>query len=243
MRIKSVNDTKRIIDVGQCFTKMIAVIHLFQFSKHIVVFLSCFFGHLLYVKSQLCGEFFFTDATDAVVFICHRDVVQLVELAENTHLRELRDARDEDELQVVVHLLERAEEVLEPLSRQIRLFLVTYTMQDKVIILINDNDSTPTGLLVGKTEQILHSEIGICYAWRYSILRFIASERTIYQPVKLIDSAQVAGTEVEPQHRMFFPTPIGCGNKQLWLLYPVFCRKRLEELTTSFENRSQCGTQ
>ena len=69
---------------------MITVILLFQMYTG---FLVCFLGlgHLFNINLQLRAQFLFGDAADSTVIIPHADILQVIQLAEDTHLAEFAD--------------------------------------------------------------------------------------------------------------------------------------------------------
>ena len=60
----------------------------------------------VYLCQRLLGS-----AADSAEVIAHADILQIVQLAEDTHLAELADAGDEKEAEILPHTLERAEEI------------------------------------------------------------------------------------------------------------------------------------
>ena len=108
--VECVKQAEGIVDVGHVLAEMIAIVHSLQFYECLVATFTQLLRQPFDIRVQLSGEFFLGDAAECLVVGGHRDVVEVVERAEDAHLRELGDAGDEDELQVVVEGLEWTEE-------------------------------------------------------------------------------------------------------------------------------------
>ena len=102
-----------------------------------------------------CGHLIFCDAADGGELRIHGDVRQVVDGGEDAQLRELRDTRDKAEtnhrltrLQGLVELLHHFAELGEVL------FLVKH-LEQRGVVLIDDQHYLPARLLVGTTNQTL----------------------------------------------------------------------------------------
>ena len=176
-----------------------------------------------------------TDAAYSGVVVSNGYILQLVEFAEHTHLGKLGYTSYECELYVVVHFLERPEEVLEARSGHFGLFPIAQGMKYEIVVLVNQHHSPLAGMLVADAENILHPDIGVWYIWFYVIFFLIYSQGAVYQGVQLLNCAHVAGTKVEAYYRVLLPFPVGGGYEKLWLLYAIVACKRLKQVSTSLE--------
>ena len=109
--IEGVEQAERVIDVGTMLAEMITVIPLFQMNTCFLESFVVRFGHPLDVRFQFRQQLLLGDAADSAEVIAHADILQIVQLAEDTHLAELADAGDEKEAEILPHTLEGAEEI------------------------------------------------------------------------------------------------------------------------------------
>ena len=91
--------------------EMITVILLFQVGTCLLEGLVVRLGHPLDVRLQFRQQLLLGDAADSTEVITHANVLQIVQFAEDTHLAELADARDEKETEILPHPLEGTEEI------------------------------------------------------------------------------------------------------------------------------------
>ena len=107
--VERLEQAEGVVYVGLALAEVVAVVVGLQLGQHRVVALPLASGHQLDVGPQSGDKFLLRDAADGLIDRHHRDIVQVVELREDAHLREFRDASDEDELQVAVLALQRHE--------------------------------------------------------------------------------------------------------------------------------------
>ena len=103
---------------------------------------------------------------------------------------------------MIVLGLQRSEHILEAVTRSIHLLLVAQSMQDEVVVFVDQHHYAFAGLFMQLTQKVGHANVSILYIGLDTILSFIAFQRLIYQRVQLLDGLQVTGTEVKPQYRV-----------------------------------------
>ena len=92
-------------------------------------------------------QFRLGNSTNSGIVRHHRDILQIVQLAENAELCKLVDSCDENEPQVWVKALYRAVEIPHYLPEDRQLTLVVHHVQQRRVIFINDDDGLLAGLL------------------------------------------------------------------------------------------------
>ena len=79
--------------------------------------------------SHLCQHLLLRDATDGSIGFKHTDVVDVVQLAKDTQLRELGDARQEDEAQVGIAGFQRRLEVTHRVAQSLQLPILMHHVE------------------------------------------------------------------------------------------------------------------
>ena len=124
-----------------------------------------FFSQKLNVGVQLGDKFFVGDAAERLIGRHQGNVAEVVEGAEDAHLRELGYAGDENELQVVVEGLEGAEEGGEALSHTFLQLAVANAVEHEGVVLIDEDNGRAARLAVsllhdGDEPQIVSLVLG-----------------------------------------------------------------------------------
>ena len=120
-------------------------------------------GHLTYGVGKDAVQFLFGDAQQGVVAMRERDVVGLVEAAEHRHLRELGDAREQHEAQVVVGGLEDGEETLQQVAVPGQQLLVVgiarlQEVEQRLVVLVDEHHHLLPRLLVDGGNQATEAQ-------------------------------------------------------------------------------------
>jgi len=115
------------------------------------------FSHLLDTLTEILRQFTLGNTTTATVFILQRENLEIVQLAEDAELTELRDARDEYKANVSLLLLQGAEEIPHDVADGLLQVFVTYRIMHWSIILIDENNNLFTGLSSSCQQDILET--------------------------------------------------------------------------------------
>ena len=105
--------TEGVVNVEHLAVKVVAVVAVLQFERHLLSRHVIFFGHLGHLAAQAVVQFVLRDAAQGLESGTHADVVGLVKAAEHAHLRELGHAREQHKLQMRVGRLEGGVEAFE----------------------------------------------------------------------------------------------------------------------------------
>ena len=84
--VESIQQTERIIDIGQAIAEMIAVVLSFQSLHHLFLRTMVNGCHIPDWLGEISPELILSDAAKGLVAGVHTNVVRLVEAAEHTHL-------------------------------------------------------------------------------------------------------------------------------------------------------------
>ena len=103
------------------------------------------------------------DAADGRVPWHHRDVLEVVQLAEYAELGELVYPRDEHEPQVRVKALDRAIEVPHYLPHRNQPLLVVHHVQQRCVIFINYYDRLLAGIFDSRFDKVLKSRVDVIF--------------------------------------------------------------------------------
>ena len=140
---------------------MVAVIIFGEPREHLVVTHALALGQQLHVAPHRGRQLCLADAADGGEPVGHGYVVEVVQLAEDAELRKLRDASDEHELQPRVEHLQRTVEVLHQEPQLAQVLLLVHHVEQRSVILVDDDHNLLPRLLVGFHHEILQADIGI----------------------------------------------------------------------------------
>ena len=101
--LESVEEAERVVYPRGVRAEMVSVIVLLQLCAGLFVGLSVVQREGPDVLIEVPEELGFAHAADVGVLLPHGDVLQVIEVAEDTDLAELRDPREECEADVSVH--------------------------------------------------------------------------------------------------------------------------------------------
>ena len=97
---------------------------------------------------HLRQDLFLCNATDSSIILVHTDICQVVKLAEDAELRELRDACEEDELEIWVGSLQWRVEIAHDIAEHRQRLLLMHHVKQRGIIFVNEYDNLLACLLV-----------------------------------------------------------------------------------------------
>ena len=133
---------------------MVSIVAAFEFRDRLIIGVFHTLCQPLNVGLHLSKQFFLSDATDSLV-VCHEShVAKVVELAEHTLLRELRDACEEHFVQIVALRLQGAEEVAHALTDLLLQLRFVDAVEHRCVVLVDEHHPLVACLAVGGFDDI-----------------------------------------------------------------------------------------
>ena len=193
---------------------MIPVVQFLQFRfrflfRHIVC---C--PQLLYAFFEYRVQLLLCDTANPFVILQHRYIPQIVQVAEHTHLSELRHPRKQGEPDISVHRLQRPIESLQRVPVLILQFIIVYGLQHRLVVLVNQDNSVPSRLL----RRPAYNPLKSCR--QRILIRILAVQSlTLFQEkVKLVLQILRSGIpfriQIQMQYRMYRPFLLQFRNLQ-----------------------------
>ncbi len=221
---KGIQQAERIIHTYSVFTEMIAVIHRFQFRITSLLTDAVFFGKFLNTAVEIRLQLVLRHSADVRVFQVHRNVREIVQTAEYTHLAELRHAGEKGKADEPVLVLDDAVETLKFTAKAIHQVLIVNVVNHRLVILVYENDDLLTGHSIsgfddcGKTRRRLlkHLEDAELTLPRQQMLVKLAG--------KIRNRCIAASRQIQMKYRRCRP-----------ILFQFFNRKPLEKLLPSLK--------
>ena len=133
---------------------MISVIIGFQVADCFYECDSLLICKCLHFRLHVVLQFRLGNSTNGGILRHHRDILQIVQLAENAELCKLIDSCDENEPQIRIETLDRTIEIPHYLPENRQLTLVVHYVQQRCVIFVNDD----YGLLAGLLERGFYQE-------------------------------------------------------------------------------------
>ena len=201
-----IHQAVRVIDVGRGPCKVIAVIIAFQLVQQI------FFCRIQLVRKhlQVCihlrAHLVFGYAADGCILFCHAYVLDVVQFAEDTELRELGDACQEDIAQVRVACLEGTVKVAHhvPQGRQVPVFV--HHVQDRRIVFVYQYDHLPAVFGIRIHNQVRQPDIRILrFTRRNPQPDFVVLKRIVQVARERIFVHVLSQAHVEMQYGILCP--------------------------------------
>ena len=181
-------------------------------------------GKSVDVIAHLGQQFLLGDAADTGIRLIHAHVGDIVQLAEDAQLRELRDARQEDETEHRLISFQRTIEVAHRVAELIEFLLLMRHIQQRCVIFINEHHHLLARLPVNHFYQVIESIVVSVTVIFYTILLFIIFQKVAQILFQLRLLHVLALAQVEVQHGIFVP-----------LLLQLLDGKPLEEFLLALE--------
>ena len=122
----------RIIDVRRRPSEVVAVILSAQSLNHLFPGISQLLSHIINIARHLRQHLPLGNATDGCIRLIHTDILDIVQLAEDTELRELGNTRQEDEAQVGIASLQRRIEIAHRVAQSLQLPFLMYHVEQRI---------------------------------------------------------------------------------------------------------------
>ena len=205
---------------------MIAVIVLFQLTDDFVAGNLQLVSQKIKIIGHLGLHLLFTDTAEGSVWLVHADILNVVQFAENTQLRELRDACQEHETQIRVARLERAVEVPHHVPKRGQVLLFMDHVEKRSVIFVYQYDYLSVCLFKRAFYQIRQTHIGISIRYAAVIFPLIFGQHIVQHLFQTLFIHVFRHAHVEMKH----------GIREPFLLQ-FFNGKTFEQFFTTFEIR------
>ena len=154
-----VQQTERIVYIGRRPREMITVVILFQDFQGLFRSNAEVAGQTVDALTHLFSHLLFRDTADRSILGEHTDILDIIQLAEDTQLGEFRDAGQEDETQVGVACLQWAVEVAHHVAQHGQILLLMHHIQQRSVVLIDQDNHLLPGLLEGTFDKALQAVV------------------------------------------------------------------------------------
>ena len=144
---------------------MIAVVGFGEFVDRLVEGDALPLGQTHEVVVHILKDFLLRESADGGELRFHTDIDEVVEFAEDAHLRELRDARQEYEAQVRVAGFQWRVEVAHHLSQLRQVLLFVHHIQQRCIVFVNEHNHLLARLGVGMLNEPYKSLVEVRFVW------------------------------------------------------------------------------
>ena len=123
-------------------------------------------GKSVDIIAHLGQHFLLGDTADAGVRLVHAHILDIVQLAENAELRELRDASKKHETEQWLTIFQGTVEIAHRIAQNIELFLLMRHIQQRSIIFIDEHHSLLASLCSNCSYQVEQTNV---WGWRIII--------------------------------------------------------------------------
>ena len=210
--------------MGSFQCEEIAVVVIPQCFEGGVEILLPFLGKPIDSGSEICNQLVFAPSADVCIFTVERDVVEVVEVAENADLVESGHSRDEGEADILIHALQVAEEAFQDALVLLKQFDVVLYLKQRFVILVDQDSHLTSRMPVGGFNKGSETPGNSYVVLLSAIDSFMVSQKSVEEKFKTVFKSEIFGVEVEPQHRSRSPVEI----------HRVGCEAS-EEITSSLE--------
>ena len=153
-----IQHAERIIDILRHIRReMVAVVHGLQLSHHRIFVHLLLFREFLNERGKRLSDFLFGETADVGVGVVERDVLQVVQVAEDADVRELGHAGEEGEADVLVAGLEVGIETLEDIAELGQQRFVVNGLQQWLVVLVHQDDHLFPFLFRNRENNILEA--------------------------------------------------------------------------------------
>ena len=187
---------------------MVAVILLLQPLLHLFRRTAVVHRHVGNGLREVAVDLFLRDAAQRLVTSVHADVLRLVETAEHAHLRELRHARQQHELQMLVCHLEYRVKGFQHVAVMLLQHRVNVEhVQNRFVVLVDKDHGATPRLLMGGFEHSLKTSSQVQPVWFRSqtVVGFPACHIAVQTFLQCVRFCEVTAIEVQMKHRINVP--------------------------------------
>ena len=184
---------------------MITVIVFLQFGNRFLTGQFLRFCQFVYILRHLRKHFLLGDAADARILIIHRDIGDIVQLAEDAELRELGDAREEDEAEIRLTSLEWTKEIAHDVAELLQAVIIVGNVKKRRVIFVDEHHHLLACFLIGGHDQVFKTDIGIHLFTLVAKPSLLLLQHVSQISLELLLLHVLATAHVEVEHGIFRP--------------------------------------
>ena len=207
------------------------MISIIFFLQSCIAFFLCdfvYFRYLFHFRVEILMYLPQRYATHRGITVVHRDVVQIVQVAEDADLAEFRHPREESEAEVAVLRLEYGIEGLECLSEQVLKGLVVDGQQKRLVVFVDEEHHLPSCLLVCQTHDMLEALFHTAVFVFVAIFLLPLLEMLLQHVVQRLRVVVGRHVQVEKQDGVFCPFMLHLLDGQSFEQLPLTLEVRTE---------------
>ena len=163
---EAIQQAVRIEDIRRRPAEMIAIIMTFQLLDGFFPAEFQFLSQFINIIAHLGQQFLLGDTADAGIRHLHTHILDVVQLAEDAELRELRDACQEHKSEQWLAIFQRTVEIAHRIAQNIEFFLLMRHIEQWCIILIDEHHSLLASLYSDSFYQVEQTNV---WVWRITI--------------------------------------------------------------------------
>ena len=202
---KGIQQTEGIVHPHRLITEMVAVVVFLQQSASLCVIHAQIVCQRMNVLLKIRMKFRIADTAELRIAVVHRNVHQVVQVAEHTHLAELRHARQHGKINRTVARLERPVKRLERVAETSLQLRVCNGLKHRLVVLINQNHHLLPRLLVRPLDDI-HETFFWHTVFFLIAIQFLPSLQILIQNTQQRGIIViVAGIQIHVQYGMYRP--------------------------------------
>ena len=210
----AVEHTEGVEDVGRGPGEMIAIVGFGEFVDGLVEGDALPLGQTHEVVVHILKDFLLREPADGRKLGLHTDIDEVVEFAEDAHLRKLRDARQEYEAQVRVAGFQWRVEVAHHLSQLRQVLLFVHHIQQRCIVFVNEHNHLLARLGVGFVNESGQSIVDVEFQSSNAILLLIGLQNKTKVSLQFFHRVVLTQAHIKMQHWIFHPILLQLLNGQ-----------------------------
>lgn len=227
---ESVEEAERIVYPLGLRREAVSVVHLPQFPAGLVTVHALRLRQLMQALFHIPVDLAFGNAAQRYISVVHRDVVQVVEVAEYAHLAELCHPREHGEPDMPVQCLEHPVERLQHVPELLLQGLVPNGLKQGLVVLVHEYCHPVPCLLMSSPDDAGQAQGQGCLRRIASVDFLPVGQSVVKDGVQTLGSIVPLYIQVYMQHRPCRPV----------FLHPLH-RKPLEKLLFALEIGLQSG--
>ena len=229
---KSIEQTERIIHTDRVMRKMITIVILLQFCANFIIRHSLSTGQTMKLILQIVMQFLLINATDIYILIPHRNIIQIIQIAEYTDLTEFGYSRQHTKLDAPILTLQCSVKSLQCLTIAFLKLVITYGLQHRFIIFVYKHHHPLSGLITSTLNDTLKTGSKCSFIILCAIESFPSTQSTFQHLIECFGSSIFLRIQIQMQYGVFYP-----------ILFQFFHSQSVKEfflsLKIGFERRKQ----
>ena len=230
--LQGIEQAEGVEDVGRPGREMVAVVSCLQrlqrlFRRHLFLF-----GKALHVVRHLLLHLLHADAADGGEIRFQGDVLQVVQLAEYAELGELRDAGEEDEVEVRVGVLQRRIEVAHHVAELGQVLILVHHVEQRRVVFVDEHDHFLARLFVNAFDEVGQADVGVGMVGKEAEAPLVLAQDVAQVVLELFFFHVLGRCHAEMQYGVFRP-----------FLFLLFYIKSFEEFLPALEIALEHGHQ